>query len=264
MTRYLAVLSALLLITACADQRAGVARLLAPAPPSSVDTAYATVQADLAQVNTDMGSLKTAIDATPPVPPQPPVVKESPDGATIVPGVGTLVDDGGNTFNISAANVTTYNGNALAGSFATLGLYFGKSFYHQGTGGSWWVWKNNGWQSFGSTDPRPAKASFFVAPGGSDVASGTQAAPFESLGRCQAAMANSPAIKNCNVSATGVGYYDFSACSIELTTDDDGETWAGDPNAVLDGGGKTPAPFIMGPATNITLTGFTLRNFTGQ
>jgi hypothetical protein len=111
----------------------------------------------------------------------------------------------------------------------------------------------------------PATTSaFFVAPGGNDLASGTAATPFASVGRCQAAMANSPAVKNCNVSATGGGYYDFSTCSIGFDVIDDGEVWVGDSNAVLDGGGKTSAPFIMGPATNITLTGFKLQNFTGQ
>jgi len=271
------MLAALLVFACAACQQSPLSYIgLGASTPTTADTALATVQTDvtqantavgtaqssLAQANKDIAALQKIIDAAPPAPA--PTTNESPDGTQISPGSGTITDASGSAWTLGADLTINENGKgAYKGWQSHQLVYHLHKVFVFGLDGNWYSW--NGKDMIPDSSPLPPpNPAFYVVPGGSDTASGTSTAPFESLGRCQAAMANSSDIKQCNVSATGGGYYDFSSCSIGFDVIDDGEVWVGDPNAVLDGGGKTSAPFIMGPATNITLTGFKLQNFTGQ
>lgn len=242
-------------------------RQLAVAPPPTPDQALATVQADITKLNSDViadakqigADAQTLHDS---IPPAPPTTNESPDGTQIAPGSGTVIDAAGNAWTLGTDTTINENGKGAYHGWQSHQLvYHLHKVFAFGLDGNWYSW--NGSAFVPDASPlAPANPAFYVTPTGSDVASGTATAPFQSLGRCEAAMASSPTIKQCNVSATGGGYYDFSTCSVDLTTADDGEAWVGDPQAELYGGLVTAAPFILGPSTGVTFSGFKLVGFT--
>ena len=121
------------------------------------------------------------------------------------------------------------------------------------------------------------QAYFYVSLGGNDGNSGTITAPFATIGRCQAAMETSSAIKTCYIRA---GVYNFwgsgSGCNISrsvfrLTQADTGTTYSYYPpdgygSAVLDGGSASATTgsaggFCISGAGNVTINGLTIRNY---
>jgi hypothetical protein len=145
----------------------------------------------------------------------------------------------------------------------------------------------------GGTYPLPLSGTgavaFFVATNGSDSNAGTLAAPFATLGKCQAAMQSSSTIKTCYIRS---GTYtslpstlpDGSGSvttALYLTSADDGETWSyyppdGYDNAILDGGSTVTSPGVVGSQScsggiviglwidggnNITINGLQLQHF---
>jgi hypothetical protein len=109
----------------------------------------------------------------------------------------------------------------------------------------------------------PSGPGFYVSPNGSDSNPGTVDAPFATLARAQQAMENS------SIKATYVegGTYNLSGGGLTLTGADSGETWQyypsnGVDSAVLDGGTAAADGFNISGATNVTINGLKLQNFT--
>src|SRR5262249_23862876 len=127
---------------------------------------------------------------------------------------------------------------------------------------------------------------FYVAPNGSDSNPGTLSEPFGTLGKCQSAMRAS-STKTCYIragtyapSASGGSCVFSYNASINLTSSDNGETWAKYPpdpvgSAILDGQSTTGNSGTVGNGTtcgvsivggsNITIDGlvFTRYNLSG-
>jgi hypothetical protein len=113
-----------------------------------------------------------------------------------------------------------------------------------------------------SAETARAGASFYVSPTGNDKSAGTLAAPFATLERAQQAMEKS-SIKTTYVEG---GTYSLRK-GITLTGADSGETWQyyapnGVDTAVLDGGGTISYGFYVHGASNVTINGLKLENFT--
>ncbi len=101
--------------------------------------------------------------------------------------------------------------------------------------------------------------AFYVAPNGSDSNPGTLAAPFATLGKCQAAMQANGTIKACYLRA---GTYTLPPSGLVLTGPaDNGETWSYYPpdgvnTPILSGASLSPNTFsINTSAINVTFTG---------
>lgn len=232
---------------------------LLKAQPSPADAALATVQADIKQLGTDVQVLHDAVNVAPPAPPAP---TDSPDGTIIQPGSGTVVDLNGDKWTLAADATIDKNGvGAFQGWQSHELVYHNHQVFILGLDGNWYGWTG---KDFGQEPvPSPLTNAFFVAPGGDDTASGSSAAPFLSVGRCQAGMQASPTIKTCVVRGAATGVYDLSTCSISLGAADNGENWQGVGSPVLDGGGKNASPFILAGGTGIAVNGFSAQNFTG-
>ena len=110
----------------------------------------------------------------------------------------------------------------------------------------------------------PSIPAFYVAPTGSDSASGNAAAPFASLGRAQTAMRSS------GIKTTFIRSGIYAAVRLVLTALDSGETWSYFPDdgidtAVLEGGTTAPNTgtnviTILG-GSNITINGLAIQHF---
>lgn len=258
-----------LLLTACGYSSSA---LRAPPPtPPSVTGALTQVQSDIQQFSTDTQALMAAIAAQQPPapPPPPPAPSESPDGTVITPGAGSITDASGAAWTLDNNTNIRRNGAALPGQFSGWQshqlVYKTHAVNVLGLDGNWYKWNGSAFVAASN----PLQTSYYVAPGGSDAALGDIDSPFASLGRCQDAMRTGP-IQVCSVRSSGTGFYDFSACQINLTPADDGELWqafTGDPanSVVLDGGKNTSTPFVaQGAVKGITIQGFKLQNFTGS
>jgi Ca-dependent carbohydrate-binding module xylan-binding/Right handed beta helix region len=108
----------------------------------------------------------------------------------------------------------------------------------------------------------PSGPGFYVSPTGSDSNPGTLDAPFATLARAQQAMEGS-SIKTTYVEG---GTYNLTS-TITLSAADSGETWQyyptdGVDSAVLDGGTSVASAFYLSGATNVTINGLTMQNFT--
>ncbi len=107
--------------------------------------------------------------------------------------------------------------------------------------------------------------AFYVAANGSDSNPGTLAAPFATLGKCQAAMQANGTIKACYLRA---GTYTLPSSGLVLTSPaDNGETWSyyspdGVNTPIVSGVSLNPNTFsINTSAINVTFTGLA---FTGN
>jgi hypothetical protein len=114
----------------------------------------------------------------------------------------------------------------------------------------------------GASDPPQTTNAYYVSPNGSDSNPGTLAAPFATLARAQQAMENG-SIKTTYVEE---GTYNLTS-TLTLTGADSGETWQyyapnGVDTAILDGGGSTATGIEIQGATNVTIDGLTVQNFT--
>lgn len=117
---------------------------------------------------------------------------------------------------------------------------------------------------------------FYVSTTGSDSNSGTLAAPFATLGKCQTAMQGS-GTKICYIRAGSYTPAGLNACNsrgncaVGLTSSDNGETWSYYPfdgigTADITGGSTASgnglwAIFYTGGATGVTINGLSLHNF---
>jgi len=108
-------------------------------------------------------------------------------------------------------------------------------------------------------NPQPPPDGFFVSPTGADTNPGTVEAPFATPGRCQQAIRGPGARSTARACYLRAGNYAMTA-SLQLGTQDAGETWAGYPYDATWSAILTQltafAFFVVSPgADNVTITG---------
>jgi len=77
----------------------------------------------------------------------------SPDGTTVFPNGGQIVDDNGAVWTIGASLTIQRNGTSAAGGVGSEILWTREAIYAFGVDRNWWLWTGNGWVNTGPTQP---------------------------------------------------------------------------------------------------------------
>ena len=105
-----------------------------------------------------------------------------------------------------------------------------------------------------------APAAYYVSPKGSDLNNGLSLqTAFKTFEKARASMVGNPGIKTTYLKG---GIYPRTA-TLNLSQDDNGETWRNYPGQVpvVDGGGTTTVGLFLSGSSNVTIYGITFQNF---